>query len=74
MIVGRLIPAGTGLTYHSLRRKNVTGLTDSEMAALTAAPAPMPAPTVAEPAVIAEVAVEAGANSVSDMIEGESEA
>ena len=74
VIVGRLIPAGTGLTYHSLRRKNVTGLTDSEMAALTAAPAPMPAPTVAEPAVIAEVVVEAGANSVSDMIEGDSEA
>ena len=72
VIVGRLIPAGTGLTYHSLRRKNVTGLTDSEMAALSAAPVPAPAPVV-EPMVIVET-VEATTNSVSDMIEGDNEA
>ncbi|WCE02875.1 DNA-directed RNA polymerase subunit beta' [Pseudoxanthomonas sp. JBR18] len=35
VIVGRLIPAGTGLTYHSQRRRNASGLTESEMAALS---------------------------------------
>src|SRR3546814_12078803 len=29
VIVGRLIPAGTGLAYHTQRRKNASGLTDS---------------------------------------------
>ena len=37
MIVGRLIPAGTGLAYHTQRRKNASGLTDSEMDALSGA-------------------------------------
>ena len=72
VIVGRLIPAGTGLTYHSLRRKSATGLTDSEMAALTAAPTP--APVVVEPVVIVEAAAEAAGNSASDMLEGDTEA
>ena len=36
VIVGRLIPAGTGLAYHAQRRKNASGLTDSEMATLAA--------------------------------------
>ncbi|MFC6841206.1 DNA-directed RNA polymerase subunit beta' [Xanthomonas theicola] len=34
VIVGRLIPAGTGLAYHSLRRRNSSGLTESEMQTL----------------------------------------
>lgn len=34
VIVGRLIPAGTGLAYHAQRRKNASGLTESEMQAL----------------------------------------
>lgn len=34
VIVGRLIPAGTGLAYHNQRRKNASGLTDSEIEAL----------------------------------------
>ncbi|MDQ3159802.1 MAG: DNA-directed RNA polymerase subunit beta', partial [Pseudomonadota bacterium] len=34
VIVGRLIPAGTGLAYHSQRRKNAAGLTEAEMATL----------------------------------------
>jgi len=34
VIVGRLIPAGTGLAYHSQRRRNASGLTESEMEAL----------------------------------------
>ncbi|RXQ98577.1 DNA-directed RNA polymerase subunit beta' [Pseudoxanthomonas composti] len=34
VIVGRLIPAGTGLAYHNQRRRNASGLTESEMAAL----------------------------------------
>jgi DNA-directed RNA polymerase subunit beta' len=34
VIVGRLIPAGTGLAYHAQRRKNASGLTESEMEAL----------------------------------------
>jgi DNA-directed RNA polymerase subunit beta' len=35
VIVGRLIPAGTGLAYHEQRRRTASGLTESEMAALT---------------------------------------
>jgi len=35
VIVGRLIPAGTGLAYHSQRRRGATGLTDSELEALS---------------------------------------
>ena len=47
VIVGRLIPAGTGLAYHAQRRRNASGLTDSEIATL-AGPV-----VVAEPAVVA---------------------
>ncbi|GGK00707.1 DNA-directed RNA polymerase subunit beta' [Luteimonas terricola] len=35
VIVGRLIPAGTGMAYHTQRRKNASGLTESEMDALS---------------------------------------
>ncbi|HZF98747.1 MAG TPA: DNA-directed RNA polymerase subunit beta', partial [Pseudoxanthomonas sp.] len=38
VIVGRLIPAGTGLTYHNNRRKNASGLTASEVEALAGGP------------------------------------
>jgi DNA-directed RNA polymerase subunit beta' len=34
VIVGRLIPAGTGLAYHSQRRRNATGLTEQELETL----------------------------------------
>ncbi len=34
VIVGRLIPAGTGLAYHTQRRRGASGLTESEMEAL----------------------------------------
>ncbi|HBK45396.1 MAG TPA: DNA-directed RNA polymerase subunit beta' [Xanthomonadaceae bacterium] len=34
VIVGRLIPAGTGLAYHSQRRRGASGLTESEMQTL----------------------------------------
>src|SRR6478752_3097637 len=51
VIVGRLIPAGTGLAYHNeRRRRDAGGLTDSEMEILNAATADTDA-----------VAVEAGA-------------
>ncbi|KGQ19509.1 DNA-directed RNA polymerase beta' subunit [Lysobacter dokdonensis DS-58] len=45
VIVGRLIPAGTGLAYHTARRRNASGLTESELEALSGtmveqAPAP----------------------------------
>jgi DNA-directed RNA polymerase subunit beta' len=36
VIVGRLIPAGTGLAYHSKRRRPTDQLTDSELEALRA--------------------------------------
>jgi len=39
VIVGRLIPAGTGLAYHNQRRKNASGLTEAEMATLAGEPA-----------------------------------
>ena len=35
VIVGRLIPAGTGRAYHARRRRAASGLTDSEMDALS---------------------------------------
>jgi DNA-directed RNA polymerase subunit beta' len=50
VIVGRLIPAGTGLAYHANRRKNASGLTDSEMQTLSGSP------VVAEVAPVAPVA------------------
>ena len=40
VIVGRLIPAGTGLAYHTKRRQAESGLTDSDLETLRAAPAP----------------------------------
>jgi len=51
VIVGRLIPAGTGMAYHMQRRKNASGLTESEMEALSAV-------TVAEVAAEAPAPVE----------------
>ena len=51
VIVGRLIPAGTGLAYHSQRRKNASGLTDSELEVLAG-------PAVTEVAEAADVAGE----------------
>ncbi|WP_312706731.1 DNA-directed RNA polymerase subunit beta' [Stenotrophomonas sp.] len=46
VIVGRLIPAGTGLSYHSSRRRDASGLTESEMQTLAGAPAAVEAPVV----------------------------
>ncbi len=49
VIVGRLIPAGTGLAYHTQRRRGATGLTESELETL-AGPV-----TAAEPVETADV-------------------
>lgn len=46
VIVGRLIPAGTGLAYHAQRRRGASGLTESEMQTL-AGTAPAAEPVVA---------------------------
>ncbi|HEL4246564.1 DNA-directed RNA polymerase subunit beta' [Stenotrophomonas maltophilia] len=46
VIVGRLIPAGTGLAYHSSRRRGASGLTESEMQTLAGTPAAVEAPVV----------------------------
>ena len=56
VIVGRLIPAGTGLSYHANRRRNASGLTDSEMQTLAGTP-------VAAAAVVAEPVIEAAAEA-----------
>lgn len=62
VIVGRLIPAGTGLAYHANRRRNASGLTESEMQTLSGG-----APAVAEVAPAAPVAVESTeADSAAD--------
>ncbi|WP_448133085.1 DNA-directed RNA polymerase subunit beta' [Stenotrophomonas rhizophila] len=63
VIVGRLIPAGTGLSYHANRRRNASGLTDSEMQTLAgtpvaAAPVAVVAPEVAVESTDAEQADE----------------
>ncbi|WP_242113358.1 DNA-directed RNA polymerase subunit beta' [Luteimonas aquatica] len=52
VIVGRLIPAGTGLAYHTQRRRNASGLTESEIDALagSVAVAEAPAEAVEAPA------------------------
>ncbi|WP_374013357.1 DNA-directed RNA polymerase subunit beta' [Pseudoxanthomonas koreensis] len=47
VIVGRLIPAGTGLAYHSQRRRSASGLTESEMQTLAGAPEPAATPEAA---------------------------
>ena len=51
VIVGRLIPAGTGLAYHANRRRNASGLTESELQTLAGSPvvaeAAAPAPVAA---------------------------
>ncbi|MNX28806.1 DNA-directed RNA polymerase subunit beta' [compost metagenome] len=54
VIVGRLIPAGTGLSYHANRRRNASGLTDSELQTLSGT-----APVVAEVAAVAVESTEA---------------
>ncbi|CAM4410424.1 DNA-directed RNA polymerase subunit beta' [Stenotrophomonas indicatrix] len=54
VIVGRLIPAGTGLTYHANRRRNASGLTDSEMQTLAGTPAAAAAVAVTAPEVVVE--------------------
>ncbi|CAH0219204.1 DNA-directed RNA polymerase subunit beta' [Stenotrophomonas lactitubi] len=55
VIVGRLIPAGTGLSYHANRRRNASGLTDSEMQTLAGTPAAAaPVVAVAAPEVVVE--------------------
>ena len=52
VIVGRLIPAGTGLAYHTQRRRGASGLTESEMETLAgtalAAEAEVAAPEASE--------------------------
>ncbi len=50
VIVGRLIPAGTGLTYHSQRRRGASGLTESELQALSGGPEPVAVAEQAETA------------------------
>src|SRR4249919_3517861 len=45
VIVGRLIPAGTGLAYHTQRRRNAAGLTASELETLTGGSTEAPAET-----------------------------
>ncbi len=51
VIVGRLIPAGTGLAYHNQRRRDQIQLTDSELETLSA-----PLPVAEEGAVAGESA------------------
>ena len=55
VIVGRLIPAGTGLAYHTARRRNAAGLTESELATLGGAGEGVEA-AIGEPAGAEEVA------------------
>ncbi|MBS0431229.1 MAG: DNA-directed RNA polymerase subunit beta', partial [Proteobacteria bacterium] len=48
VIVGRLIPAGTGLAYHARRRSTASGLTESEMETLAGVSAAFEEPPAAE--------------------------
>jgi len=61
VIVGRLIPAGTGLAYHTQRRRNASGLTEAEVEALGGG-------SVAEastPALVSETAADAAGEESS---------
>ena len=49
VIVGRLIPAGTGLAYHRRRREGLEVLSEADLEELRAAPA-VPAADTAEDA------------------------
>ena len=59
VIVGRLIPAGTGLAYHAQRQRGSTGLTDSEMEALSGSAARAEAAPVVEAAQVEQETPEA---------------
>ncbi|GGD60678.1 DNA-directed RNA polymerase subunit beta' [Pseudoxanthomonas indica] len=59
VIVGRLIPAGTGLAYHNQRRRNASGLTEAEVDAL------------AGPAAVAEPAAPATTAAIIEDVSGE---
>src|SRR5579883_3254831 len=48
VIVGRLIPAGTGLAYHARRKSTASGLTESEMETLAGVSAAFEEPPAAE--------------------------
>jgi DNA-directed RNA polymerase subunit beta' len=50
VIVGRLIPAGTGLAYHNQRRRNASGLTEAEVDALSGGSSNDAAPVATEDA------------------------
>ncbi|WAC64848.1 DNA-directed RNA polymerase subunit beta' [Pseudoxanthomonas sp. SL93] len=50
VIVGRLIPAGTGLAYHNQRRRNASGLTEAEVDALSGGSSSEAAPVATEDA------------------------
>ncbi|TZF91669.1 DNA-directed RNA polymerase subunit beta' [Cognatilysobacter lacus] len=56
VIVGRLIPAGTGLAYHSQRRKDASGLTDLEFETLSAPATVAPVAAVEEAPAATEAA------------------
>jgi DNA-directed RNA polymerase subunit beta' len=43
VIVGRLIPAGTGLAYHAIRKAQLAEPVLADIAAVAAEPAPQPA-------------------------------
>ncbi|MCD9031309.1 DNA-directed RNA polymerase subunit beta' [Luteimonas sp. Y-2-2-4F] len=62
VIVGRLIPAGTGLAYHTQRRRDASGLTESEMETLAGGGAGADAALAIEADTeVAQAAPEAGA-------------
>ncbi|MDO5611029.1 MAG: DNA-directed RNA polymerase subunit beta', partial [Pseudomonadota bacterium] len=58
VIVGRLIPAGTGLAYHAQRRRNAAGLTAADMDVLTGEAA-----TVVDETPVEQIMIEDGDNA-----------
>jgi len=58
VIVGRLIPAGTGLAYHTQRRRNASGLTEAEVDALSGGSSEPATPATPATAVAADEAGE----------------
>ncbi|SIR12929.1 DNA-directed RNA polymerase subunit beta' [Solilutibacter tolerans] len=60
VIVGRLIPAGTGLAYHTQRRRNAAGLTEADMALLSADVAEVVAEPVETPVEMVMIEADGG--------------
>jgi len=60
VIVGRLIPAGTGLAYHTERKRRASGLTETELDVLSSGDEELPVIAAQEVEAVADIVEESG--------------